>query len=60
MDVKMPRKTPHKSQIKNGRPSLETIEYGHSPGGLASTQFLSGGKSLSVTFILVDSEIFHT
>ncbi|XP_046442788.1 transcription factor E2F1-like [Daphnia pulex] len=43
MDVKMPRKTPHKSQIKNGRPSLETIEYGHSPGGLASTQFLSGG-----------------
>ncbi len=57
----MPRKTPHKSQIKNGRPSLEAIEYGLSPGGLASTQFLSGGKTSSVAFILViNSEMFHT
>lgn len=46
MDVKMPRKTPHKSQVKNGRSSIETMEYVLSPSELPSTQFLSGGKDI--------------
>ena len=48
----MPRKTPHKSQVKNGRPSIETMEYVLSPSELPSTQFLSGG-TLSVYFIVI-------
>ncbi|KAI9562224.1 hypothetical protein GHT06_013189 [Daphnia sinensis] len=43
MDVKMPRKTPHKSQTKSGRPSLETVENELSPAELVTTQYLSGG-----------------
>lgn len=39
----MPRKTPHKSQVKGGRPSLESVEYELNPGELVATQYLSGG-----------------
>lgn len=39
----MPRKTPHKSQVKSGRPSLEAMEYGLD-SELGSNPFSSGGN----------------
>lgn len=46
----MPRKTPLKSQIKSGRPSLGTVENELSPAELVTTQYLSGGINLFLLF----------
>ena len=57
----MPRKTPHKSQVKNGRPSIETMEYVLSPSELPSTQFLSGGKDIKCRLhCYIGSIIYNT